>query len=169
MNSKMSEESSVWDYCLKIISYLKELEILGATVDRKTQVDMLLETLPDSFNQFKLNYTMNKMTLPLPKLMKELQAAEGILCAKGHIHIVEDGTSLGKLKGKNQKKKNNKKSANKNLTPSGGLRRNGQKQNLKGNVSTVGRKVTRRGIVLLTLLRSKINVWLIVQLIKLAS
>ena len=140
MNSKMSEGSSVRDHCLKIISYLNELEILGATVDRETQVDMLLETLPDSFNQFKLNYNMNKMTLSLPELMKKLQAAEGILRAKGSIHIAKVGTSLGKPKGKNQKKKNNKKSANKNLTPSGRVGKKGTKAKPQGKCFHCGEK-----------------------------
>ncbi|XP_019235065.1 PREDICTED: uncharacterized protein LOC109215449, partial [Nicotiana attenuata] len=63
LNTKMAEGSSV----------------LGAVIDKESQVEMVLQTLPDSFQQFRLNYNMNKMDLSLAKLLNELQAAESII------------------------------------------------------------------------------------------
>jgi hypothetical protein len=40
---------------------------------------MVLETLLDSFSQFKLNYNMNKLKMTLTELMKELQIAEKVM------------------------------------------------------------------------------------------
>ena len=51
---------------------------MGALIDLKNQVDMVLETLFDSFDTFKLNYSMNKLSYNLTELMKELQAAKAL-------------------------------------------------------------------------------------------
>ncbi|XP_075108887.1 uncharacterized protein LOC142180722 [Nicotiana tabacum] len=61
LNTKMAEGSSV----------------LGTVIDKESQVEMVLQTLPDSFQQFRLNYNMNKMDLSLAKLLNELQASKG--------------------------------------------------------------------------------------------
>jgi hypothetical protein len=64
---------------LKMIAVFKEVEVLGATIDPESQVDMVLETFPDSFSQFKLNYIMNKLEMTPTKLMKELQIVEKVM------------------------------------------------------------------------------------------
>ncbi|XP_016549080.2 uncharacterized protein LOC107848861 [Capsicum annuum] len=75
LTTKMVEETSVREHVLKMMSLLNELEILGAVIDKESQVEMVLQTLPDSFQQFLLNYNMNKMELSLAKPLNELQAA----------------------------------------------------------------------------------------------
>ena len=45
---------------------------MGALIDEETQVDMVFETLFNSFDTFKLNYLMNKLSYNLTELMKEL-------------------------------------------------------------------------------------------------
>ena len=42
-------------------------------------MDMILQSLPKSFKEFRLNYNMNKKIYLLSELMNELVAAEGIL------------------------------------------------------------------------------------------
>ncbi|KAH0657751.1 hypothetical protein KY289_026499 [Solanum tuberosum] len=79
LTTKMAEGSSVREHVLKLMNYLNELEILGAEIDKESQVEMILQTLPDSFQQFGLNYNMNKMDMSLAKLLNELQAAETII------------------------------------------------------------------------------------------
>ena len=59
-NTKMDEGSSVREHCLTMISNMNTLEILGADIDGESQVDMILQSLPESFKEFKLNYNMNK-------------------------------------------------------------------------------------------------------------
>nr|XP_016458870.1 PREDICTED: uncharacterized protein LOC107782502 [Nicotiana tabacum] len=49
LNTKMDEGSSIKDHVLKMISLLNELEVLGAMIDKDSQVEMVLQTLPDSF------------------------------------------------------------------------------------------------------------------------
>ncbi|XP_016549404.2 uncharacterized protein LOC107849307 [Capsicum annuum] len=79
LTTKMVEETLVREHILKLMSLLNELEILSAVIDKESQVKMVLQTLPDSFQQFCLNYNMNKMDLSLVKLLNELQAAESII------------------------------------------------------------------------------------------
>ena len=62
-----------------MISYLNTLEVLGADIDGESQVDMILQSLPESFKEFRLNYNMNKKIYTLSEMINELVAAEGIL------------------------------------------------------------------------------------------
>ncbi|KAH0764752.1 hypothetical protein KY285_000623 [Solanum tuberosum] len=76
LTTTRAEGSYVREHVLKLMNYLNELEILGAEIDKESQVEMILQTLPDSFQQFRLNYNMNKMDMSLVKLLNELQAVE---------------------------------------------------------------------------------------------
>ena len=71
-----------------MIAHLNELEILGAEIDGKTQVDIVLMSLLDSFKNYRLNYTMIKRSYSLVKLLKELHAAEGIIGHKKSVHMM---------------------------------------------------------------------------------
>ena len=96
------------DHVLKMFDHLNTLEILGNEIDTESQIDIILESLPNSFNQFKLNYSMNKINFTLSKLLNALQAAEGII--KGHHSVNNVEKSLFfkknlKEKGKRKRKK----------------------------------------------------------------
>ena len=60
LNTKMAEGTPVWDHVLKMISHLNKLEILGAEIDGESQVDIVLMSLPESYKNFHLNYSMTK-------------------------------------------------------------------------------------------------------------
>ena len=78
-NTKMAKGSSVREHCLTMIFDLNTLEVLGADIDGESQVDMILQSLSESFKEFRLNYNMNKRIYSLSELMNELVAAKGIL------------------------------------------------------------------------------------------
>ena len=59
-NTKMAKGTSVREHCLRMISNMNTLEVLGADVNGESRVDMILQSLPKSFKEFKLNYNMNK-------------------------------------------------------------------------------------------------------------
>ena len=67
-----NEENLVQDHVLKMIAHLNELEILGAEIDGETQVDILLMSLSEYFNNFRLTYNMSKSHYSLAELLKEL-------------------------------------------------------------------------------------------------
>ena len=64
MNTKMSKGTLVKEHMIKMIKMINlfnEMEILRVENNGETNIDMVLETLPASFSQFKLNYSMNRM------------------------------------------------------------------------------------------------------------
>ena len=75
MSIKMVEGTPVREHVLKMISFINKLDMLGAEIDSETQVDAILASLPNSFNQFIMNYNMNKMVVTLSELLNMLKAA----------------------------------------------------------------------------------------------
>ena len=75
----MTESTLVREHCLRMISHLNTLEVLGVDIDGESQADMILQSLPESFKEFRINYNMNKKIYKLSELINELVAAEGIL------------------------------------------------------------------------------------------
>ena len=69
MNAQMDEGTPVRDHVLLMMSHLNEMEVLGADIDAKTQIDIILMSLPKSFEQFHLNYNMNKRLYSLAELL----------------------------------------------------------------------------------------------------
>ena len=104
LNIKMAEGTSVQDHVLKMIAHLNELEILRAEIDGETQVDIVLMSLPESFNSFRLTYIMSKSHYSLTELLKELQTVEGIIGHKRSLHVMEKYSSSSAKKGKGKKK-----------------------------------------------------------------
>ena len=78
-NIEIAEVTLMREHCLRMISHLNILEVLGADIDGESQADMILQSLPESFKEFRLNYNMNKKIYTLFELMNELVVAEGIL------------------------------------------------------------------------------------------
>lgn len=117
MNSKIGKGTRVHDHVLKMIDYLNEAEIQGAQIDDNSKIDMVLESLPKTFKEFKVNYNMNKRNMTLTELINELHSAEEIYRAKkslGIINITEKSSSSGpKLKGKGKKKAGKKRPSTK--------------------------------------------------------
>ena len=79
----MKAGTPVRNHMMVIISYLKKREILGSEIDEETKIDMIVETLPESVDTLKLNYSMNKLEYTVTELMKELHTAEGLTKKRG--------------------------------------------------------------------------------------
>ncbi|XP_061347282.1 uncharacterized protein LOC133292811 [Gastrolobium bilobum] len=93
---------SVRDHCLSMIANFKKAEDHGVRFEQEVKVDLLLQSLPDYFNQFKMNYNMNKLNLDLTQLMHELESAEQSLVKQGSAFFFceSSGKPKGKPKGK---------------------------------------------------------------------
>ena len=90
---------------LKMMDSLNELDLLGAAFDAESQIDIILESLLDSFNHFKINYNMNKMNLTLAELSTQLVATEGIMKKRPTALMKERSDARPKPKGKSRKGK----------------------------------------------------------------
>ena len=70
---------------------------------------MLLQSLLESFKEFRRNYNMNKKIYSLSELMNEVVVAEGILGTSSiDANMAEASTSQPKSNGKGKKKKKKK-------------------------------------------------------------
>ena len=122
------------------------MEILGTDIDRESQVDMILQLLPKSFKEFRLNYNMNKKIYSLSELMNELVAVEGILGTSSvNANMAEPSTSQPKLKGKGKKKKKKDFTKQDGKQVALGVANKGKK--IKGKCFIVVRKDFGKGIV----------------------
>ncbi|KAK2404463.1 secreted RxLR effector protein [Trifolium repens] len=128
---KLSEGSPVGPHVLKMIGYVGNLERLGFPLEKELATDLILQSLPDSFNQFILNFNMNNLDKTLPELLSMLRTAEQNLKSKGKsILMVSNGNKHhkkpkkqgGKWKGKGVAKPKETPPA---LKPSGSISKEG--------------------------------------------
>ncbi|XP_038706913.1 uncharacterized protein LOC120002286 [Tripterygium wilfordii] len=57
---RMVEGSSVNSHVLKMIGYIEDLERLGFKLNKDLATDLVLQSLPDNYSQFVLNYNMSQ-------------------------------------------------------------------------------------------------------------
>ena len=90
MNLRMKPGQAVKDHMMKVRAHLNIAELNGVEINGETKIDMVVNSLLDSFDQFKLDYTLNKKEYTLQGLMQDVQSAEKILVkSKGQeIHMV---------------------------------------------------------------------------------
>ncbi|KAK8574325.1 hypothetical protein V6N13_016126 [Hibiscus sabdariffa] len=74
---KMSEGSPVGAQVIKMMGYIQTLEKLGFALNDELAIDVVLQSLSDSFNQFLLNFNMNEINKTLPQLLGMLRTVEG--------------------------------------------------------------------------------------------
>src|SRR5262249_2620756 len=73
---KMTEGSSAAQHGLKMNGYIKRLGALGFVMDHELSIDLILQSLPDSYAQFVLNYQMNKLSTTIPELINMLKTTK---------------------------------------------------------------------------------------------
>ena len=75
----MTEGTPVQNYVLKMIEWIEKLTGLGMVLEDNLCVDIVLQSLPDSFSQFIMNFNMNKLEVTLPELLNMLREAESTI------------------------------------------------------------------------------------------
>ena len=58
MNIRMIKGTLIKNHMVYMIRLFNEIKILVAKIDRKTKVNLILETLSNSFENFELNYSI---------------------------------------------------------------------------------------------------------------
>ena len=94
----------VKDHCLAMISHISRAEVMGAKLQKEMKMDLILQSLPKHFNQFKVKYNMHKMDLTPVQLMHELESVEQSLKESGNINFTK-GSVKPKGGNKNKEKK----------------------------------------------------------------
>ncbi|KAL4384461.1 hypothetical protein GQ457_15G023370 [Hibiscus cannabinus] len=95
----MSEGSLVGAYVIKMMGYIQALENLGFPLNDELAIDVVLQSSPDSFNQFVLNFNMNEINKTLPLLLGMLRTGESNMKKGGSKSIL----MLREAKGKGKK------------------------------------------------------------------
>ncbi|KAK8541025.1 hypothetical protein V6N13_026489 [Hibiscus sabdariffa] len=80
------------------MGYIQTLEKLGFALNDELAIDVVLQSLPDSFNQFVLNFNMNEINKTLPQLLSMLRTAEGNMKKGGSKFVLMVRESKGKGK-----------------------------------------------------------------------
>ncbi|KAK1571102.1 hypothetical protein Q3G72_011942 [Acer saccharum] len=93
MNLWMKPGQAVKDHMKKVIAHLNIAELYGAEIDGETKIDMVFNSFSDSFDQFKLDYTLNKKEYTLQGLMQDVQNAEKILVKGKDSWIIDSGAT----------------------------------------------------------------------------
>ncbi|KAK8593513.1 hypothetical protein V6N12_045593 [Hibiscus sabdariffa] len=73
---KMNEGSPVGAHVIKMMGYIQMLEKLRFPLKDELATDVILQSLPDSFKPFVLNFNMNEINKTLPQLLDMLRTAE---------------------------------------------------------------------------------------------
>ena len=110
----MTEGTSVQEHVLKIIDLITRLGQLGFIMDGELNQDLILQSLPELYNQFVLNYHMNILNTSLSELLNMLKTAES--------HTKKEKAPL--LVDRINKKKSGKKGFSRKLNPKGGINKN---------------------------------------------
>ncbi|KAG8472923.1 hypothetical protein CXB51_035047 [Gossypium anomalum] len=97
---KLAEGSPVGPHVLKMIGYIESPSKLGFPLSQELATDVILQSLPDSYNQFVLNFNMNEIDKTLPQLLSMLRTAEGNMKKVGPNPILMVHNNKGKGKAK---------------------------------------------------------------------
>ena len=72
----MIEGSSAVQHGLKMNGYIEQLANLGVLMDHELNINLILQSLPDSYASLVLNYQMNKISTTIPELINILKKVE---------------------------------------------------------------------------------------------
>ena len=104
---RMVEGSSTVQHGLKMNGYIEQLASLGVLMDHELSIDLILQSLPNSYASFVQNYQMNKISTTIPELVNMLKNAEEPIKKHNSKVVMVVGSSSSSKRWK--KKKNTKK------------------------------------------------------------
>jgi hypothetical protein len=98
---RLTEGSPVSPHVIKMIGYIESLEKLGFPLSPELATDVILQSLPASFEPFILNFHMNSMEKSMAELHGMLKTAEeSIKKSSSHVMMVQKDSKKRKRKGK---------------------------------------------------------------------
>ncbi|KAL0313096.1 UNVERIFIED_CONTAM: hypothetical protein Sradi_5708900 [Sesamum radiatum] len=106
--TKMAEGSSVQSHGVKMLSLVEKLEDLKAGLNNDTYIDMILQSLPPSYDPFIVNYNMNGLEKSTHELINILVQYEATT-HKSESAVLVGEASTSKAKGKGARRWKRKK------------------------------------------------------------
>ena len=96
---KMSPGGLVGDHVLKMISWMEKLKDLDAELNQYLQIDLILQSLSDSYGSFISNFYMNKIEWSPAELINMLITVQGNMRI-GTVMVVSSSSKTRKRKRK---------------------------------------------------------------------
>ncbi|KAL0427659.1 UNVERIFIED_CONTAM: Transposon Ty2-GR1 Gag-Pol polyprotein [Sesamum latifolium] len=106
--TKMAEGSSVQSHRVKMLSLVEKLEDLKAGLNNDTYIDVILQSLPSSYDPFIVNYDMNGLEKSIHELINMLVQYEATT-HKSEPAVLVGEASTSKTKGKGARRWKRKK------------------------------------------------------------
>ena len=104
MACKLKEGESVFPHVQKMRRYAEQLHKLNVSFDDELAIDMVLNSLPPTYDQFVLTYHLNNMETALTELHNLLQTIESWM-KKNHASNATNAPVLSIVYGKWKKRK----------------------------------------------------------------
>ncbi|KAL0402044.1 UNVERIFIED_CONTAM: hypothetical protein Slati_4234300, partial [Sesamum latifolium] len=104
----MTEGSSVQSHGVKMLSLVEKLEDLKAGLNNDTYIDVILQSLPSSYDPFIVNYNMNGLEKSIHELINMLVQYEATT-HKSEPAVLVGEASTSKAKGKGARRWKRKK------------------------------------------------------------
>ena len=86
---KMAHGTSVSAHVLKMNGHLDQLERLGAPLSNELARDTILRSLPNSYDQFVMNYNMHNMDKSITELLGMLKNAKNSIPKSNDMLVVQ--------------------------------------------------------------------------------
>ncbi|KAL0433710.1 UNVERIFIED_CONTAM: hypothetical protein Slati_2705300 [Sesamum latifolium] len=106
--TKMAEGSSVQSHGVKMLSLVEKIEDLKAGLENDTYIDVILQSLPPSYDPFIVNYNMNRLENSIHELINMLVQYEAMTHKSEPVVLVGEA-STSKTKGKGARRWKRKK------------------------------------------------------------
>ncbi|KAL0329145.1 UNVERIFIED_CONTAM: hypothetical protein Sradi_4901200 [Sesamum radiatum] len=97
--AKMTEGSSVQEHGVKMLSLMEKLKDLKAGLENDTYIDVILQSLPPSYDPFIVNFNMNGLENSINELINMLVQYEAMI-KKSTLSVLIGKASTSKAKGK---------------------------------------------------------------------
>ncbi|KAL0283944.1 UNVERIFIED_CONTAM: hypothetical protein Sradi_7212900 [Sesamum radiatum] len=147
--TKMTEGSSVQSHGVTMLSLVEKLEDLKAGFDNDTYIDVILQSLPPSYDPFIVNYNMNGLEKSIHELINMLVQYEATTHkSEPSVLVREASTSKAKGKGARRWKRKKGKGTAVIATTSTGGAPVAPKGKGKGKVLQRSRKLSKDEMVL---------------------
>ncbi|KAL0448975.1 UNVERIFIED_CONTAM: hypothetical protein Slati_1453900 [Sesamum latifolium] len=120
--TKMTEGSSVQSHGVAMLSLVEKLEDLKVGLDNDTYIDVILQSLPPSYDPFIINYNMNGLEKSIHELINMLVQYEATTRkSEPSVLVGEASTSKAKGKGARRWKRRRVKERRSQLLPAPGV------------------------------------------------
>ncbi|KAG6415681.1 hypothetical protein SASPL_123095 [Salvia splendens] len=96
-NCKLHDGSKVSEHVLKMIGLIERLASIGTVLPANISTNLILQSLPSSFENFIVNFNMNNTKVGQPELHNKLKTYESSTAKVNSVLMVSSSAKLGHI------------------------------------------------------------------------